>query len=39
VIDSEFAITNAPTNSAIAPNASRKSCRKLRKLSVAAASD
>ena len=39
VIDSEFAITNAPTNNAIAPNASRKSCRKLRKLSVSFASD
>ena len=38
VIDSEFAITNAPTNSAIAPKASRKSCRKLRKLSVSFAS-
>ncbi len=31
VIDSVFAITNAPTKSAIAPNASRKYWRKLRK--------
>ncbi len=38
VIDSEFAITNEPTKSAIPPNASRKSCRKLRKLSVSFAS-
>ncbi len=29
VIDSEFAITNAPTNSAMKPKASRKSWRKL----------
>ena len=28
VIESEFAITNAPTKSAMPPNASRKSCRK-----------
>ena len=39
VIESEFAITNAPTNNAIPPNARRKSCRKLRKLSVSFASD
>ena len=39
VIESEFAITNEPTKSAIPPNASRKSCRKLRKLSVSLASD
>ena len=38
VIESEFAITNAPTKSAIPPNASRKSWRKLRKLSVSFAS-
>ena len=30
VMESEFAITKAPTNSAIPPKASRKSCRKLR---------
>ena len=38
VIDSEFAITKLPTNSAMPPNASRKSWRKLRKLSVSLAS-
>ena len=38
VIDSEFAITKLPTNSAMPPNASRKSWRKLRKLSVSFAS-
>ena len=38
VIDSEFAITNAPTNSAIPPNASRNPCRKLMKPWVSLAS-
>jgi hypothetical protein len=38
VIEREFAITKAPTKSAIPPNASRKSCRKWRKLSVLEAS-
>lgn len=38
VIDSEFAITNEPTNRAIPPNTSRNVCRKLRKLDVPAAS-
>ena len=38
VIESEFAITNAPTNSAMPPNASRKPWRKLRKLCVSLAS-
>ena len=38
VIESEFAITNAPTKSAMPPKASRKSCRKLRKVFVSLAS-
>ena len=38
VIDSELAITNAPTKSAIPPKASRNPWRKLRKLSVSFAS-
>ena len=38
VIESEFAITNAPTKSAMPPKASRKPWRKLRKLCVSLAS-
>ena len=38
VIESEFAITNAPTKSAIPPNASRKPWRNVRKLCVSLAS-
>jgi hypothetical protein len=38
VIESEFAITNAPTKSATPPNASRKSWRNERKLLVSDAS-
>ena len=38
VIESEFAITNEPTKSAMPPKASRKVCRKLVKLFVSLAS-